>query len=440
MTNHIQRYVNPILIILCGLMISTTIQAKVFKTSSWVTTKGARVVFYQAMEVPMLDISIAFAAGSAYDEDAFGLSTITTQLLNQGSGGLSARAIADALAATGAQFEAESNKDMAVFNLKTLTNPTNLKKATDVYASIINHPNFSIDSFDRTKKQQLMAIAQSEQSPDDLANKTFFQVLYKNHPYAHPTIGYEDTVKAVTIEQVQQFYHRFFVSSNAVIVLVGAINQSTAEGLAENLTKDLPKGGPAPALLKAKPLSEAVNVEVPFPSSQTVVRLGQLGIDHNNSHYFPLQVGNYILGGGSLVSRLAHELREKRGLTYGVSSQFAPMPGRGPFGIAFATRHSQAKTAQDLARETLTSFIKTGPNANELLTAKQYLTGSFPLSLASNQSIGNMLLKIAFYRLPADYLTTYVEHINAVTTDDIKEAFQHVITPDKLLQVAVGKR
>ncbi len=177
-----------------------------------------------------------------------------------------------------------------------------------------------------------------------------------------------------------------------------------------------------------------------FPSSQTVLRLGQLGITHHDHHYFPLIVGNYILGGGSLVSKLSHELREKRGLTYGVYSQFFPRPGKGPFLISFSTKNSQSKTAIEVTRTTLSTFIKTGPSAHELLAAKQYLTGSYPLSLASNSSIADMLLKIAFYHLPSDYLQTYVEHINAVSTEDIKQAFQQLIVPNKLLQVSVGKR
>ena len=150
-------------------------------------------------------------------------------------------------------------------------------------------------------------------------------------------------------------------------------------------------------------------------------------------------VGNYILGGGALVSRLSHELREKRGLTYGVYSQFLPMPGIGPLLINLSTKNNQAKIAMDITRKTLSSFIQTGPDKRELIAAKQYLIGSFPLSLGSNQSIADMLLKIAFYHLPKDYLQSYVDRINAVTTEDIKIAFQDIIRPNKLLQIAVGK-
>ncbi len=410
-----------------------------FETSKWQTKNGAQVVFYQAMEVPMLDISVAFRAGSAYDGEQFGLSALTTQLLNQGSGGLDANKLADTLAKTGAQFDKATNQDMIVCNLKTLTRPDALKKATELFTSILTHPDFPEEAFNREKNQQLMAITEAQESPNELANQTFFQVLYKAHPYAHPVMGNQKTVSAITREQVLQFYHQFFVSQNAIIVLVGAIDASTAKILAENISQNLPKGPPAPEIPAAKKLNEALDIEVTFPASQTVIRLGQLGITHLDRDYFPLLVGNYIFGGGALVSRLSEEIREKRGLTYGVSSQFYPMPGVGPFLISLSTKNNQAKTAIDLTRAALSRFVKSGPSEQELQAAIQYLSGSFPLSLASNRNIGDMLLKIAFYHLPDDFLQTYIAHIHAVSRDEIKTAFQRVIEPNQLLQVTVGK-
>ncbi len=413
--------------------------AKPYAPTQWQTKNGARVVFFQAMEVPMLDISIAFSAGSAYDDAHFGLSALTTRLINQGNAGHDANDIADKLAETGAQFDAQSTRDMVALSLKTLTTQSALKEATDTFAMIINHPDFPLQSFNREKNQQLMGIAQDLESPDKVADQTFFKALYQKHPYAHPIYGTREHVNAITIEQVRTFYHQFFVSHNAVLVMVGAIDESTARQLAENLTKDLAQGKGAAEIPRATPLTEEVNLEIEFPSSQTMLRLGQLGINHHDKNYFPLLVGNYTLGGGALVSRLANEVREKRGLTYGVYSQFSPMPGLGPFLISLSTQTKQANTALDITRETLSAFVKQGPNKKELFAAKHYLTGSFPLSLASNRNIADMLLKIAFYHLPEDFLDTYTANINAVTAEQIKDAFQQTLHPDALLQVAVGK-
>lgn len=429
-------------IIHIALLLGTSMSlfaANTFETQEWQTSNGARVVFHHAPEVPMLDVSIAFAAGSAYDGPQFGLSALTTQLLDQGNGGLNAGAIADKFAEMGAQYGGASSQDMIVLTLRTLTTPDALLKTSELFALLISHPDFPMDAFLREKSQQLMAVKQDKDSPDKVAQETFYQILYGKHPYSHPINGSYESVGALKIEDVRHFYQTYMVGKNAMIVLVGAIDEVSAHQFAERITRDLPKGHSAPAVPIAAPLTHEMSIEIPHPASQTVLRLGQLGITHQNNDYFPLQVGNYILGGGSLVSRLAQELREKRGLTYGVYSQFSPMPGIGPFIISLSTKHSQTKTAVDVTRETLASFINSGPTEQEVMAAKQYLMGSFPLSLASNRNIADLLLRIAFYNLPKDFLNSYTAHINAVTAADVKRAFQRQINPNKLLQVTVGR-
>ncbi|KTD19663.1 zinc protease (peptidase, M16 family) [Legionella londiniensis] len=428
-------------VLLClFFVLSTSFAQDNISLKHWQTSKGARVVFYEAHEVPMLDIIVAFKAGSAYDGEQHGLSALTASMLNQGNGGFDANAIAEKLADTGAQFSSDSNRDMVALSLRSLTEPPALEKALATFALIINQPDFPKQAFVIEKNQQLMAIRQAEESPDEIANQTFFKVLYGNHPYAHPVNGDAEHVSSLEVEDIRQFYRQYFTARNAVIVLAGAISEEKAHKIAEQLSKKLPQGEPAAPIKKPQPLDEEMNIEVPFPSSQTIIRLGQLGIDHHDPQYFPLLVGNYILGGGSLVSRLSEELREKRGLTYGVSSQFVPMPGDGPFVIGLSTRREQTAEAIEVTRDTLTSFVKTGPTQAELTAAKQYLTGSFPLSLASNRNIADMLLKIAFYQLPDDYLAQYTARIDTVTLEEIKNAFQQKLHPDKLLQVTVGKK
>ena len=432
------RYLLVILSIwfcVCNLATAGTSQP----ITRWKTKQGIPVIFYQAMDIPMLNIHLAFRAGAAYDGQQFGLSALTTHLLNEGNDGLSADAIANQLAETGAQFSTENNRDMVILRLKTLTEEKALKQATHLLARMIKHPDFHKTAFEREKKQQYMASQQLLERPDEVANQTFFRALYQAHPYAHPINGDVKTLHAITHHDVQHFHHTFFVAENTTLVLVGALSPADAKLLAENLTENIPKGKKAPHISNAKPLHEAMDVKVPFSSSQTILRLGQLGINHNNPDYFPLLVGNYTLGGGALVSRLANELREKRGLTYGVHSQFVPMPERGPFIIGFSTKNAQAETADILTRDTLKAFVKTGPSEAELKAAKQYLIGSFPLSIAGNHNLASMLLKIAFYDLPENYLDTYTDNIAAVTQAQIQSAFQKNVQPNHLLQIMVGK-
>lgn len=428
------------LVAFIALIITQPLAARTFKTEQWHTSNGAKVVLYQALEVPMLDISIAFAAGSAYDGQRYGLSALTAELLDQGAGNLNANQIAEKFADIGAQFSSESSKDMVMLQLKTLTSTEALQQAMDTFSLIINKPWFRQEAFNREKNRQLISITQIEESPENLANLTFFNKLYQNHPYAHAVNGTIETVKAIRPYHVKEFYQRYYVSSNAVIVMVGAIDSEKAHQLAEQLTEKLPKGQPAPPIPEAKPLENPERVDINFSSSQTMLRLGQVGITHADPNFFPLMVGNYILGGGALVSQLSQEVRGKRGLTYGITSQFMPMPANGPFLISFSTKNNQAVEALQVTEKTLTDFLAKGPTEEELIAAKQYMVGSFPLSLASNSSIAGMLLRIAFYHLPDDYLNTYTAHIEAVTADEIKQAFDLVIHLNKMLIVSVGKQ
>lgn len=431
----------PFRLIITALILSLSQQAlaNTFKTEQWVTKSGVKVVFYKAMEVPMLDISLAFAAGSAYDGNHYGLSALTANMLNQGNAGQDASRTAELLADTGAQFNIETSKDMAVYTLRTLTSKTALDQSSALFTKIINHPDFPDEAFEREKKQQLMAIIQSQDSPDEVANLNFFKALYQDHPYAHANKGTTKTVNALKKHDLIQFYNQYYVANNALLVMVGALDTPAAHQLAERLTQELPKGQPAKAIPKAMPLTKETKINIPFPASQTMVRLGQLGIDHQNPNYFPLMLGNYILGGGTLVSRLGLEVREKRGLTYGVTSQFASMPGVGPFIISLSTKNDNTTEALKISKDTLQRFINEGPTQEELDDAKQYLRGSFPLSLASNRAIASILLRISFYQLPDDYLDTYVNHINALTREQVKQAFKQQVNPNSMLLVTVGR-
>lgn len=432
------KYIKVILTLLIVIYAQNAL-SNTFNTEKWTSKNGVKVVFYQANEVPMLNISMAFAAGSAYDGSQFGLSALTAQLMDQGNAGKSATAIAESLADNGAQYNVQTSKDMTVFSLKSLTNEAALNQSIQTFVQIIAHPDFPDVAFENEKRQQLMAIEQTQESPDDVANLNFFQILYQDHPYAHPVSGTLSSVQQIKKQQVIDFYKKYYVTSNAVLVLVGNIDSAKAHQLVDQLTGDLKLGPAAKLTPKAHQLEKAEKLNIPFPSSQTVVRLGQVGIDHQNPDYFPLYVGNYILGGGNLVSRLFLEVREKRGLTYGVDSKFVPMPGEGPFIISLSTKTNQANTALEITQKTLSRFIASGPNKDELKSAKKYLTGSFPLSLSSNGDIAALLTRMAFYNLPDNYLETYVAKINAVTSAQIAEAFKKQINPNKLLLITVGQ-
>ncbi len=403
------------------------------------TTQGTPVVFYQAMEVPILDIGVAFYAGSAYDGSNFGLSMLTTELIDQGNAHKTAETIAKQFAEVGSQFNTETERDYVVLQVRTLNHQKALSQTTHTLSEVIGKPDFPGMSIEQRKNQQLLRIRQNEESGDNIADRAFYETLYHKHPYSHPIDGTVETVKKITAKDIKSFYQKFFVAQNAVIVLVGAIDSAQAHRIAEEISGSLPKGNHASPLPKPNALPEEVNIEIPLPTTQTVFRMGQLGISANDKDYFPLLIGNHILGGGNLISKFAIELREKRGLTYGIYSKFTPLLAEGPFIIGFSTQKTQAHTAETLARQTLQDFIEKGPSEKELESAKQYLVGSFPLSIASNQNLLQILLKISLLKLPENYLDTYVDQVKMVQISDIQQAFKRHVQPQKLLNVQVGR-
>jgi len=216
------------------------------------------------------------------------------------------------------------------------------------------------------------------------------------------------------------------------------LDRAATETLVRQVVGDLPAGLPAIKLPGLNSTESAIEKIIDFPSSQSHVMVGQPGIRRDDPDYFPLYVGNHVLGGGGLVSLLADEIREKRGYAYSTYSQFSPLRVEGPFVIGLETRNDQVQDAIKVMREVVQNFVSNGPTAKELDDAKRNLTGGFALKVASNKSIADQLANMAFYGLPLDYLDTYIDHINAVTVAQVRDAFQRRVQPARMVTVVVG--
>ena len=185
-------------------------------------------------------------------------------------------------------------------------------------------------------------------------------------------------------------------------------------------------------------LAKEQNIFIEYPSAQTHILVGQPGVKRGDSDYFPLYVGNHILGGGGMVSRLFSEVREKRGLSYSAYSYFSPMLFKGPFVAGLQTKTEQVDEAISVLLENIKNYITDGPTEEELVAAKKNITGGYPLRIDSNSKILNYVVVIGYYKLPFDYLDTFNSNVEAVTVDSIKDAFKRRINPDKLVVVKVG--
>lgn len=413
-------------------------QHKVLDIQHWTTSKGTPVYFVQTKQVPMLVVQVAFDAGSARDDMLSGTAILVSAMLNQGNAGLTATQMAEGFDNIGAEYAHWTDRDMAVFQLKTVTDDAKLNTALNYFTKIFQ-PDFPQTAFEREKKLQNVAIMQQEESPDIVNQRALLKAIYPHHPYGNPILGVQDSVEKIQLSDVKKFYEKYHTASNATISMAGAIDLKTAKKMAEQMTQFIPMGKKAEPLPEASLTSQAVRKNISYDSSQTVIGIGQVGITYHDPDYFPLMVGNYILGGGTLVSRLSDEIREKRGLTYGVQSYFSPMEAQGPFIISLATRTEKANEALQIAQGVLTQWVKKGPTASELVAAKRFIRGNFPLRFETNADIAKALLIMGFYQLPLDRLDNYSSQVDAVTREQIKAAFQKHIQPEKMVIVTVGK-
>ncbi len=405
---------------------------------TWETEHGARVLLVEAHTLPMLDIRVSFDAGSARDGDLHGLASLTAALLDQGAGEKDAQGVAEAFERVGAQYGASVSQDAATLSLRSLSDAEHLDPALETLLAVMGQPRLALEDFQRERERALLALKAGEQQPDEVARRAFYKALYGDHPYAFLPEGEEDGLRALRLEDVQAFHRRHYVASGMVIVLVGDVDRAQAERLAARLAAAVPRGEPRPPLPPVVEPEEGKTVRIPFPSTQASILAGQIGMARIDPDYFPLYVGNHILGGSGFSSRLVEEIREKRGLAYSVYSYLLPMAAPGPFLMGMQTRLDQAEQAERLLRENLTRFVEEGPSPDELEHAKKNIIGGFPLRLDSNREIADWLSIIGIYRLPLDFLDRYPERVQATTVEAIHAAWQRRIHPGRLVMVIVG--
>ncbi len=405
----------------------------------WQTGKGAQVFFVANRDLPMLDVSVDFPAGSAFGtRGKSGLAALTQSLLKLGAGGLSEDEIARRMADVGAQLAGRFDSDRAGLSLRTLSSTAEMKEALDLLARVLQRPAFPAAVLDREKTRIIGAIREADTKPEVIASATFYALTYGDHPYGLRSSGEADTVAALTREDLVGFYHRHYTADRAVVAIMGNVSRREAEVIAEQLTGELPRSGVPASLPDVPRLTRAETRVIAHPASQSHVLVGAPGIRRADPDYFPLFVGNYILGGGGFASRILEEVRQKRGLAYSAYSYFSPTKQPGPFVMGLQTRKDQAGEAIAVVRSTLNDFIAKGPTANELKEAKQNIGGGFPLRIDSNRKILDYLGVIGFYGLPLTYLDDFVPNIEKVTLADIRNAFARHVDPERLVTVIVG--
>ncbi len=425
---------------LAGLLALSSLTAHAgLPIQHWQSASGARVYFVENHDLPILDVSVNFSAGSSRDvADKAGVAGLTQGLLALGAAGLSDDQISSRFADLGAVLGGDFDLDRASLKLRTLSSDREREGSTELFAKLLQKPDFPAGVLEREKARTVAGLREAATQPDSIADKAFSKALFGSHPYGVSESTEPETVEKITRDELIAFYRQYYTRNGAVVAIIGDISRPQAELLAEQMTAALPDS-PAPASIPPVPgLAQGAEQRIPHHAAQSHILLGQPGIKRVDPDYFPLYVGNYILGGGGFVSRLTEEVREKRGLAYSVYSFFMPMREAGPFQIGLQTKKEQTGQALALVRDTLKKFVRNGPTEKELKAAKDNLTGGFALRLDSNGKVLDYLSVIGFYDLPLTWLDDYVANINKVTLAQVKDAFTRRIKPDQMVTVIVG--
>jgi zinc protease len=413
----------------------------------WTHPSGARVYLVASPTIPMLDVQIDLDGGSRRDPaDRAGLASATASMLSSGVDAqdgwpaLDENALSGAWVDLGAQLGAGAGAERFSLSLRTLTEPELLERAVALAVRQLAAPAWVETVWVRDRERWLASIKEAQTRPGTHAGRAFSQAVYRDHPYGREVTA--ATLGAITVGDMQAFFRRHAAACRAQVSLVGAIDRATAGRIVDRFMAALAPHGcqPLEAVPEVAPMAQAVERRIPFEAAQAQVLIGQPGHRRADPDFFPLFVGNYILGGGGFVSRLTTEVREKRGLSYSAYSYFAPGLHAGAFQVGLTTRPDQADQAVAVAREVVRRFVDEGPTDTELKAAKDYLINGFALRFDSNRKLLDNVANIAWNGLSLNYLETWTAQVETVTVADIRRAFSRVLQPDRMVTVVVGAK
>jgi zinc protease len=413
----------------------------------WVQPSGAKIYFVESPSLAMVDVRVDFDAGGRRDPaDKAGLAAVTSGMTSKGIAAhgnepaLDENQIGEAWADLGADFGDGATSDRMSFVLRTLNYPDILPKAVALASRELGEPSFPEDVWQRERQRIDAAIREANTRPATIAGKAYSAAVYGTHPYGYEMT--EESLAHIGTGDMRQFY-RLLEPCRAKVSIVGAVTRAQADEIATQLLSRLPAAQQGrcealPPVPEVQPLTAASVKNIPFASAQAHVLVGQPGYKRSDPDHFPLLVGNYILGGSALVSRLPTEVRIKRGLSYSAGSGFSPGLHAGAFTISLQTRPDQAQQAVQVARDVVARFVAEGPTEAELKAAKGFLVGGFPLLIDSNRKLLDNVSNIAWNDLPLDYLDTWTAHVQKVTAADVRAAFARKLQPDRMVTVVVG--
>jgi zinc protease len=389
---------------------------------------------------PMVTVEFAFDGGAALDpEGKAGLATMVAALLDEGAGDLDSQAFQRRLADLAIEMDFDASRDTLSGELTTLTE--NLDEAFGLLALALSEPRFDADAVERIRGQMRASRRHDSTDPQTLASEAWFAALFPDHPYARPPGGTEESIAALTVEDLRAFARDSLTRAGLSIGVAGDITPERLAALVDKAFAALPASAPegAATVPEGRAVTDGGTTVLTRPVPQSVAVFGHGGIARGDDDWYAAYVVNYILGGGGFASRLMDEVREQRGLAYSVYSYLVPLD-HGPVWMGgVATNNAQVAESLALIRAEWRRMAEEGPTAEELADAKRYLTGAWPLRFSSSGAIASILVAMQREGLPPAYLNERNALIEAVTLDDARRVAARLMDPEALTTVVVGQ-
>ena len=398
--------------------------------------RSAQVWYVADHTLPMVSMTVAIPAGSAYDpQGKAGLAAFAAAMLNEGAGPYDSFGYQSALSGRAIHLAASPSRDWLIISVVTLKE--NAPDAFRLLGVALTKPHFDPDAIARVRAQILSGMQQDDEDPANVAAKVFFAKFFAGHPYAHAVDGDPASVAGITRADLVNFAREHWVRGGIHIAVSGDIDAASLKTLIASAFAAVPDRAP-PQIPPVRHMGAPGVTVVPMPIPQPNIVFGLPGIGRSDRDFIPAYVANYILGGGGFSSRLTAEVREKRGLTYDVSTSIDTLRKAGFFAGQVATKAGSVGQTMSVIRDTMNTFAADGPTTKELADAKTYLTGSFPLSFSSNVGISGQLSAFQTAGLPVDYVQKRNDLINAVTADDVRRVAKRLFDASRLTVVIAG--
>ncbi|WP_432255318.1 M16 family metallopeptidase [Limimaricola sp. AA108-03] len=387
--------------------------------------------------IPFTALEIRFEGGTGLDDpDSLGAVNLMTGLLEEGAAGMDARAFQAAREDLAAQFGFDVGADTLSVSAKMLSE--NRDAAVDLLRAALVEPRFDPEAIERVRGQVQSILRQDAQNPNRIAGRAFYEAAFGDHPYGRPDNGTAESVAALTREDLVAAHEAALTREGVHVGAVGDITPDELGALLDELLGDLPASGPELPGHVDFGLSGGIDV-IDYPSPQSVALFGQRGLKREDEDFFAAYVLNHILGGGGFESRLMTELREKRGLTYGVSTDLVPLENAEFWIGSVASANDRMARAIEVIREEWARIAAEGVTQTELDDAKTYLTGEYPLRFDGNGPIAEILVGMQVTGLPQSYVTERNAFIEAVTLEEVNRVARELVDPEALHFVVVGR-